>query len=97
LKKQLFRADYLETTPPSGWACLIWRLSNEVRGLETLNRHSLRLLNAQIAVVEGTFITKVAEQLAKAFPNISLSSWGNVGNKGKSSWLGRLRRLVAGK
>jgi Ca-activated chloride channel family protein len=78
------------------WACLIWWLSNEVAGIVSLTRHSQRLLNSQMAVIEATFAREVEDQLAEAFPTISKSSWGHTQATEKRSLLSRFKKLMSG-
>jgi hypothetical protein len=78
------------------WACLLWWVSNEVPGIVSLTRHSQRLLNAQITIIEATFVQKIEEHLTKAFPTISKSSWGQIPATGGRSLLSRFKRLMSG-
>ena len=78
------------------WACLLWWLSNEVSGIVSLTRHSQRLLNSQMAVIEATFVREVEDHLAEAFPTISNSSWGQTAATEKRSLLSRFKKLMTG-
>ncbi len=78
------------------WACLLWWLSNEVSGIVSLTRHSQRLLNTQMALIEATFVREVEEQFAEAFPTISKSSWGHTAATEKRSLLSRFKKLMTG-
>lgn len=80
----------------SFWACLLWWLSNEVPGIVSLTRHSQRLLNAQMAIIEATFAQKIEEHLSKAFPTISKSSWGHIPATERRSLLSRFKKLMSG-
>lgn len=78
------------------WACLLWWLSNEVSGIVSLTRHSQRMLNSQMAVIEATFVREVEDHLAEAFPTISNSSWGQTPETEKRSLLSRFKKLMTG-
>jgi Ca-activated chloride channel family protein len=78
------------------WACLLWWLSNEVLGIVSLTRHSQRLLNSQMAVIEATFVREVEVHLSEAFPTISNSSWGQTAATEKRSLLSRFKKLMTG-
>jgi len=78
------------------WACLLWWLSNEVSGIVSLTRHSQRLLNSQMAVIEATFVREIEDHLSEAFPTISNSSWGQTAATEKRSLLSRFKKLMTG-
>mgnify|MGYP000205077310 CR=1 FL=1 len=78
------------------WACLLWWLSNEVAGITALTRHAQRILNSEMAVIEGTFVREIEEQFADAFPTISKSSWGYTRASEKRSLLSRFKKLMTG-
>lgn len=78
-------------------ACLLFWLTKEVPGIVSLTRHSQRLLNVQMAVIEAQFVREVEEKLSMEFPNISKSSWGNTPATEKRSLLARFKRFITGR
>jgi Ca-activated chloride channel family protein len=77
-------------------ACLLWWLSNEVAGIVSLTKHSQRLLNAQIAKIDASFVQKVEDQLAEALPTISKFSWGCAPATKKLSLLSSFKKFITG-
>lgn len=80
----------------SYWACLLWWLSNEVVGITSLNRHAQRLLNSKISLIEGTFVQEIEEHLARAFPGITKSSWGQTSASERRSLISRFKKIFSG-
>jgi Ca-activated chloride channel family protein len=78
-------------------ACLLLWLSNEVQGIVPLARHSQRLLNAQMAIIEAGYATEVQDDLAAIFSRISKSSWGQSPTSESRSLLSKFTSLLRGR
>jgi hypothetical protein len=77
------------------WACLLDWLSKNVKGIVTLNRHALRLMQAELYKLDYPSQQKARDLFALFFNNITPSSWGLVKAQKKRSLLQRLKRIMA--
>jgi hypothetical protein len=77
------------------WACLLDWLSKNVKGIVTLNRHALRLMQAELYKLDYPSQQKARDLFALFFNNITPSSWGLVKAQKKRTLLQRLKRIMA--
>lgn len=77
------------------WACLFDWLSKNVKGIVALNRHALRILQAELAKLDDPSQQKAQDLFAKSFINITPNSWGLAKAQKKRTLLQRLKRIMA--
>jgi Ca-activated chloride channel family protein len=77
------------------WACLLDWLSKNVKGIVALNRHALRILQAELAKLDDPSQQKAQDLFAKSFTNITPNSWGLAKAQKKRTLLQRLKRIMA--
>ena len=77
------------------WACLLDWLSKNVKGIVTLNRHALRLMQAELYKLDYPSQQKARDLFSLFFNNITTDSWGLVKAQKKRSLLQRLKRIMA--
>jgi hypothetical protein len=76
------------------WACLINWLSKQVSGIVPLNRHSQRILNAELAKVERAEQEKAEKAFAQAYPKIGQSTWGMTEKQEKLTLLEKFKKVI---
>jgi Ca-activated chloride channel homolog len=76
------------------WACLIDWVSKQDSGIVPLNRHSQRLLNAELAKVERAEQEKAEKAFRQAYPKIARSTWGMAEKQEKLTLLERFKRVI---
>jgi Ca-activated chloride channel homolog len=76
------------------WACLIDWLSKQLSGIVLLNRHSKRILSAELAKAERAEQEKAEKAFQQAYPTIGQSTWGMAEPQEALTLLEKFKKLI---